>query len=112
MALLGGEGDRALGARLAPLSAGVRDFTGALTLRETFAVTSACDAVITNPNMLLHVGAAFHKPTVVVLGNHCPSGAAHDRQWGYPSCVSLGRERTGTHATPSEVLEALSRCSS
>jgi heptosyltransferase-2 len=104
IALLGGEEDRALGAHLAPLSAG--------TLRETFAVTSACDAVITNPSMLLHVGAAFHKPTVVVLGNHYPSGAAHDRQWGYPSCVSLGRERTGTYATPSEVLEALSRCSS
>jgi ADP-heptose:LPS heptosyltransferase len=107
VALVGGKGDIQLGAQLSALGE-MHDFTGKLTLRETFAVTETADAVITNPSMLLHVAAAFHKPTVVVLGEYYTSGEAHDRQWGYPSCISLGKE-AGGYAAPSRVLEVLIR---
>ncbi len=108
VALIGGSGDRETGVRLSRDRTNVRDFTGALTLRETFAVTAACDSVITNPSMLLHVAAAFRKPTVVVLGDYYTDGAAHDRQWGYPgTCVSLGRDASGKHASPGAALIAL-----
>jgi ADP-heptose:LPS heptosyltransferase len=107
VALVGDRDDIDVATRLRDGHQHVRDFSGALTLRETFALTAACDMVITNPSMLMHVAAAFGKPTVVVLGNGFESGIAHDRRWGYPgTCVSLGKDRTGTFATPAQVIAA------
>jgi ADP-heptose:LPS heptosyltransferase len=108
--LVGGNADRELGAVLGANRPEVCNLAGSLTLRETFALTAAADAVIANPSMLMHVAAAFRKPTVVTLGDYYESGAAHDRQWGYPgTCISLGRERTGAYATPAEVRAALAQ---
>lgn len=109
IALLGGGGDRATGARLAANCDHVLDLTGQLSLRESFGTVAAADAVMCNPSMLMHVAAAFSQPTVVVLGTYFPSGPAHDSQWGYPdTCVSLGRHGPGgALATPAEVVGAL-----
>lgn len=108
VALVGGAEDRTMGARLSANRAHVRDFSGRLSLRETFALTAASDAVVTNPSMLMHVAAAFRKPTVVVLGPYFPSAADHDAQWGYPgTCISLGQGDTGKPASPRVALDTL-----
>jgi ADP-heptose:LPS heptosyltransferase len=41
--------------------------------------------VLTNPSMLLHVAAAFCRPTVAVLGGTFADGEEHDMVWGYPA---------------------------
>lgn len=79
-------------------------------LREVFALTAASDLVVCNSSMLMHVAAAFAKPTVVVLGKVFPSARLHQAQWGYAgACRSLGREPGGRDApcTPEEALAAV-----
>ena len=108
IALVGGVGDRSIGAALAVGRPDVHDLSGILSLRETFALTSASDAVVSNPSMLMHVAAAFRKPTVVVLGPYFPSAIEHDAQWGYPgTCRSLGSDSRGGTASPSFAFDTL-----
>jgi ADP-heptose:LPS heptosyltransferase len=81
----------------------------ALSLRETFALVAASDLVLCNSSMLLHVAAAFRRPTVALLGESFPSASGHQAQWGYPgTCRSLGREPGAREslATPDEALAA------
>jgi ADP-heptose:LPS heptosyltransferase len=62
-------------------------------LRRIFALVAAADLVVCNSSMLMHVAAAFAKPTLVLLGESFPSARQHQRQWGYPViCRSLGKE--------------------
>jgi hypothetical protein len=60
--------------------------------------------------MLLHVAAAFARPTTVLLGPAFESVRRHDAQWGYPGLArTLGRE-TGERAqvaTPEEAADAV-----
>jgi ADP-heptose:LPS heptosyltransferase len=76
-------------------------------LRQVFALIATSDLVICNSSMLMHVAAAFGKPTLVLLGESFSSSSLHQAQWGYPeTCRSLGRE-PGVRAdlyTPDEVL--------
>ncbi|HSG40282.1 MAG TPA: glycosyltransferase family 9 protein [Thermoanaerobaculia bacterium] len=106
IAVAGGPMERGLAEGLAAGVPAARSLPE-LTLRETFALVAACDLVICNSSMLLHVAAAFRRPTVAVLGPSFSSARSHQAQWGYPgTCVSLGRE-PGTReslATPGEVL--------
>ncbi|MGA7776182.1 MAG: glycosyltransferase family 9 protein [Paraburkholderia sp.] len=62
----------------------VRSVVGQTSLRSTFALAEQADAVLTNSSMLLHVAAAFHRPTVAVLGGSLADTQAHDALWGYP----------------------------
>jgi ADP-heptose:LPS heptosyltransferase len=63
------------------------------TLRQVFALARTCDVVICNSSMLMHVAAAFSRPTIVVLGPAFDSAKRHQAQWGYPNISwSLGRE--------------------
>ncbi|HXO28206.1 MAG TPA: glycosyltransferase family 9 protein [Thermoanaerobaculia bacterium] len=63
------------------------------SLRTVFALVAASDIVVCNSSMLLHVAAAFGRPTVVLLGRAFPSASLHQAQWGYPGISqSLGRE--------------------
>jgi ADP-heptose:LPS heptosyltransferase len=83
--LVGGAADRERGSRIAALAGGtVRSLCGATSLRTTFALTRAADAVLTNASMLAHTAAAFRKPTIVVLGGMHRDRDAYDRLWGYP----------------------------
>ncbi|HEV2856126.1 MAG TPA: glycosyltransferase family 9 protein [Thermoanaerobaculia bacterium] len=106
-AVVGGPLERGLAEELAAGVPGARALPG-LTLRETFALVAACDLVICNSSMLLHAAAAFRRPTVAVLGPSFPSARRHQAQWGYPGCVSLGREAGAREelATPEEALAA------
>lgn len=99
VAIVGGPMERGLAEELA--AEGGRALSG-LGLRETFALVAASHLVLCNSSMLLHVAAAFRRPTVALLGPSFPSASAHQAQWGYPgTCVSLGRE-----STPDEALAA------
>ncbi|HEV8577583.1 MAG TPA: glycosyltransferase family 9 protein [Thermoanaerobaculia bacterium] len=110
IAIMSGPRDRETGAFVAAAAPGSRNLAGQLSLRETFALVAAADLVVCNSSMLMHVAAAFGKPTLVLLGASFSSARQHDAQWGYPdSCHSLGRERGVREevATPEEALSAL-----
>lgn len=51
----------------------VMDFSGRLSIRKTFAVIAASQALITNDSMALHVGSAFKVPTVAIFCATSPS---------------------------------------
>jgi ADP-heptose:LPS heptosyltransferase len=83
--LVGGPADRERGRRIVELGGGhIRSMCGETSLRTTFALTAAADAVLTNASMLSHTAAAFRKPTLVVLGGIHRDREAYDRLWGYP----------------------------
>lgn len=72
-------------------TARVRSVAGQTSLRTTFALAGQADAVLTNSSMLLHVAAAFRRPTVAVLGGTLADTQAHDALWGYaPPYRSVG----------------------
>ena len=83
--LIGGPADRGRAARvLAAGVPGLRSVCGETSLRITFALTERADLVLTNASMMLHVAAAFRKPTIAVLGGMHSDRQSHDRLWGYP----------------------------
>ncbi len=104
--VLGGPGEEELVARVAAAPQ-AWSLPATPDLRQTFALTAAADLVICNSSMLMHVAAAFGKPTLVLLGESFGSASLHQAQWGYPgTCHSLGRE-PGVRAhlyAPDEVL--------
>jgi len=66
--------------------------------------------VVASSSMLMHVAAAFARPTLVLLGPAFPSARQHQEQWGYPGiCRSFGRETGGRESlyTPAEILALL-----
>ncbi|RDK03666.1 glycosyltransferase family 9 protein [Paraburkholderia lacunae] len=63
----------------------IRSLVGSTTLRVTFALAEQADVVITNPSMLLHVAAAFRRPTVAIVGGTFADAQLHDTVWGYPA---------------------------
>jgi ADP-heptose:LPS heptosyltransferase len=110
IAIVGGSCDREAGATLTAINPKIKDLTAKTNLRETFALVNAADIVICNSSMIMHVAAAFAKPTIVVLGESFPSVRQHDAQWGYDrGYYSLGKEpgQRDTIATPDEVMTLL-----
>ncbi len=89
--VLGGQNDRAAGARLAAGRAHVEDCTGRYSLRETFAAIAGSRAVICNSSMAMHAAAAFRKPSLVLLGSHFQDAEQHRAQWAWPETRVLGR---------------------
>jgi ADP-heptose:LPS heptosyltransferase len=86
--IVGSAADEARAARVLEASGthtGIRSAAGQTSLRMTFALASQADVVLTNSSMLLHVAAAFHRPTVAVLGGTLADARAHDTVWGYPA---------------------------
>jgi ADP-heptose:LPS heptosyltransferase len=53
-------------------------------MRITFALAEQADVVLTNSSMLMHVAAAFRRPTVAVIGGSITRPERHDAIWGYP----------------------------
>jgi ADP-heptose:LPS heptosyltransferase len=73
----------------------VRSLAGELPMRTLFALVEQADVVLTNSTMLMHVAAAFRRPTVAVLGGSITKPEVHDAIWGYPShYVSVAPERS------------------
>ncbi|ACC72696.1 glycosyltransferase family 9 protein [Paraburkholderia phymatum] len=63
----------------------VRSLAGEVPMRIMFALVEEADVVLTNSTMLMHVAAAFRRPTVAVLGGSITKPEVHDAIWGYPS---------------------------
>ena len=103
----GGPGEEDLVVRVAAAQPRAWSLPKAPGLRQACALTATADLVICNSSMLMHVAAAFRKPTLVLLGESFASASQHQAQWGYPgTCRSLGKEPGGrAHLyTPDEVL--------
>jgi ADP-heptose:LPS heptosyltransferase len=84
--LVGSAADEPRAAQIVAASgaARVRSMVGQTSLRTTFALADQADLVLTSSSMLLHVAAAFYRPTVAVLGGMLADTQAHDALWGYP----------------------------
>jgi len=98
-------------ARIAAVARYATTVATAQTLRETFALVADADLVICNSSMLLHVAAAFHVPTVLLLGPSIDSASVHHATWGYRSgCITLGRDAgRETIADPAKALQAAAK---
>jgi heptosyltransferase II len=71
--LVGGPGDRALGAAIAGQAAGAAlDLTGRTTLPQAVALLSLADAVVSNDSGLMHVAAALGRRQVALFGSSDP----------------------------------------
>jgi ADP-heptose:LPS heptosyltransferase len=96
--IVGSEADRSRAAdaiTAAGTGVNVRSLAGDVPMRIMFAVVEQADVVLTNSTMLMHVAAAFHRPTVAVLGGSITRPEVHDAIWGYPSSyVSVAPEKS------------------
>ena len=61
----------------------VRSVAGDVSMRTVFALAETANVVLTNSSMLMHVAAAFNRPTVAVLGGSITRPMVHDAIWGY-----------------------------
>ncbi len=107
--LVGGPTDRGRAARvLAAEIPGLRSVCGETSLRSSFALAEQADLVLTNASMMLHVAAAFRRPTVAVLGGMHSDPEGHDRLWGYPPpYASVGPAAPGTWPSSGAVVAAV-----
>jgi ADP-heptose:LPS heptosyltransferase len=79
----------------------IRSMAGEVSMRIMFALVENADVVLTNSSMLLHVAAAFQRPTVAVIGGSVTRPEVHDAIWGYPPpyrSVAPERYVPGEHA--------------
>ncbi|HJX27104.1 MAG TPA: glycosyltransferase family 9 protein [Thermoanaerobaculia bacterium] len=108
--VLAGPGEEDLVRALRPLHPGARAFAKPPGLRPTFALVAACDLVVCNSSLLLHVAAAFGRPALTLLGPAFDSARQHQAQWGYPGLSrTLGREagERDQICSPEEALAAV-----
>ena len=80
----------------------VTNLCGKLSLRESAAMASTADFVISNSSVAMHFAGAFSKPNLVLLGAWYDSATEHWLQWGHPKSVVLGKEaQSGIKEVPS-----------
>ena len=90
----------------------LRNLCGHTTLRETFAIASRCDAVLSNTSLLMHIAGAYSKPNLVLLGPWYDSAKLHAMQWGHKNTIVLGRETTAGKnelTKPEEAFQSFER---
>ena len=106
LGIIGGPQDIEIGRQMQAATASDLNWTGSVTLRETFALVAAADLVICNDSMLSHVAAAFAKPALTLLGPSYDSASDQARVWGYPlPSRMVGKEGPGSQmTTPQEGL--------
>ena len=73
-------------------SKNLMNFCGELSLRESAALVSEADIVITNSSVCMHLAGAFKIPSITLLGDWYDSANLHKQQWGYPEGMVLGKE--------------------
>lgn len=80
----------------------VTNLCGKLSLRESAAMASTADFVISNSSVAMHFAGAFSKPNLVLLGAWYDSATEHRLQWGHPKSAVLGKEaQSGIKEVPS-----------
>ena len=68
------------------------NYCGSLSLRESAAMVSQSDFVITNTSLCMHLAGAFEVPSLTLLGDWYDSAKVHHKQWGYPESTIKGKE--------------------
>ena len=65
---------------------------GELSLRQSAAMVSQADFVISNSSLCMHMAGAFNKLSIIVLSSFFDSADLHKKQWGYPDSLIIGLE--------------------
>jgi ADP-heptose:LPS heptosyltransferase len=104
--VIGSAKDRTIGAHICEKNPAVRDYTGQVSLRQSFEAIAGAKLLICNSSMAMHAAAAFRRPAVVLLGEQFSSASQHHRQWAYPETLVLGRDENHPDIfCPEEVIE-------
>jgi ADP-heptose:LPS heptosyltransferase len=78
----------------------LKNWCGSLSLRESAAMVSQSDFVITNTSLCMHLAGAFEVSSLTLLGDWYESSKLHHLQWGYPEGKVLGKEiKSGINRT-------------
>ncbi len=83
--LTGSGEEKVLGEALRVCCPWVQDRIGCDSLRASLALAKQADCIICNSSLMMHVGAAFQKRTLVLLGSAFQDARAHARLWSYPA---------------------------
>jgi heptosyltransferase-2 len=70
----------------------LKNWCGNLSLRESAAMVSQSDFVVTNSSLCMHLAGAFEVPSLTLLGDWYNSTKLHHKQWGYPESTIKGKE--------------------
>ncbi len=70
----------------------IKNYCGKLSLRQSAALTSVSDFVISNSSLAMHLAGAFKTPSLTLLGDYYESAKLHHQQWGYKEGLVLGKE--------------------
>jgi ADP-heptose:LPS heptosyltransferase len=90
----------------------LKNWCGSLSLRESAAMVSQSDFVITNSSLCMHLAGAFEVPSLILLGDWYDSAKLHHKQWGYPESMIKGKELNASinHICPvSEAYETIQK---
>ena len=85
----------------------LKNLCGSLSLRDSAAMVSQSDFVITNSSLCMHLAGAFEVPSLALLGDWYDSAKLHHEQWGYPESKVLGKEIKSGITRTVEPIEAL-----
>ena len=88
----------------------IKNFCGEFNLRQSAALVSSANYVITNTSLSMHLAGAFKIPSVTLLGEWYDSAKLHHTQWGYPEGIVLGKERSlkmNSLASPEEAYQCI-----
>jgi heptosyltransferase-2 len=72
----------------------IQNCCGKLSLRQSAALVSTSDFVISNSSLTMHLAGAFKIPSLTLLGEYYESAKLHHKQWGYEECLVLGKENS------------------
>jgi len=84
----------------------LKNWCGSLSLRESAAMVSQSDFVITNSSLSMHLAGAFEIPSLTLLGDWYDSAELHQKQWGYPESTIKGKELNQNIGRVPNALEA------
>ena len=84
----------------------IKNFCGKLNLRQSAALVSSADFVITNTSLCMHLAGAFKIPSLTLLGGWYDNATLHYEQWGYPEGVVIGKENLANRSKIATVQQA------
>ena len=70
----------------------VLNLCGTIDLRQSAAMVSEADFIISNSSVCMHLAGAFKVPSLILLGAWYNSAKLHYKQWGYPESIVSGKE--------------------
>jgi ADP-heptose:LPS heptosyltransferase len=90
-----------------PDSKKIKNLCGKTSLRTTASIIKNADLIINNSSVSMHLAGTFGIPSITLLGEFYDSASLHQKQWGYPESIVLGKETSigiGQIAKVDEVL--------